>query len=270
MWFIDACGFGASRGSRIGTLPWASSSRTQIVRNPPYGVGMDIILIPGLWLNASSWDAVVPHLEAAGYRARALTLPGMESQTADRSSITVEDHVASIIGALDEADGPALLVGHSAGSGLAWAAVDARPDRVARVVYVGGFPGSDGDALLNGLPAENGEVSMPDWMEMGEEANVVDFEPRQLERFYVNAIPVPESVINTPISLTDERRYAVPATAICPEYTTADLREWMAEGELPELTRTADLDLVDLPGGHWPQLTQPEALAAALIEAAAR
>lgn len=231
---------------------------------------MDIILIPGLWLNASSWDAVVPHLEAAGHRVRALTLPGMESRAADRAGITVEDHVATIVGALDDVDGPALLVGHSAGSGLAWAAVDARPDRVARVVYVGGFPGSDGDPLLSGLPAEGGEVAMPDWKEMGEEANVVDFEPTQLQRLYASAIPVPEGVITTPITLTDARRYAVPATVICPEYTVADLREWMNEGELPELARTADLDLVDLPGGHWPQLTQPEALAAALIEAAAR
>src|SRR4051794_8592965 len=129
---------------------------------------MDIILIPGLWLNASSWDAVVPSLEAAGHRTRALTLPGMESRSVDRAGITAEDHVATIVDALDDAEGPVLLVGHSAGSGLAWAAVDARPERVARVVYVGGFPGSDGEPLLDGLPAEQGEVAMPDWREMGE------------------------------------------------------------------------------------------------------
>ena len=40
---------------------------------------MDIILISGLWLNASSWAAVVPILEQAGHRARPLTLPGMDS-----------------------------------------------------------------------------------------------------------------------------------------------------------------------------------------------
>lgn len=244
--------------------------RRQVVSHPPYGVAMDIILIPGLWLNASSWSEVVPHLEAAGHRARALTLPGMESQAADRAGITVEDHIATIVDALEDADGPVLLVGHSAGSGLAWAAVDARPDGVARIVYIGGFPGSDGDPLLTGLPAENGEVAMPDWKEIGEEANVADFDATRLEWLYASAIPVPENVLTTPITLTDDRRYAVPATAICPEYTSADLREWMADGELPELARTADLDLVDLTGGHWPQLTQPESLAAALVEAAAR
>jgi len=46
---------------------------------------MDIIRIPGLWLDGSSWDDVGPALEQAGNRAEALTLPGMESKDADRS-----------------------------------------------------------------------------------------------------------------------------------------------------------------------------------------
>jgi hypothetical protein len=39
---------------------------------------MDIILIPGLWLDGSSWDDVVPALRWAGHQTHALTLPGME------------------------------------------------------------------------------------------------------------------------------------------------------------------------------------------------
>ena len=56
---------------------------------------MDIILIPGLWLDGSSWDKVVPVLERAGHRTYALTLPGMESKDADLSRITLRDHVAA-------------------------------------------------------------------------------------------------------------------------------------------------------------------------------
>lgn len=230
---------------------------------------MDIILVPGLWLNASTWDDVVPPLEAAGHTARPLTLPGMESKQADRSGVTLQDHVDAVVAALDAAAGPVLLVGHSAGVGIAHAALDARPDRVARVVQVGGFPAADGEPLLAGLPAVDGEVPMPDWVEMGEAANVVDIDEARLARFYDDAIPVPEAVVTTPVRLVDERRLAVPVTHVCPEYTSADVRAWMEDGEGPSELARSRVDYVDLPGGHWPQLTQPEALARVILEAAA-
>jgi pimeloyl-ACP methyl ester carboxylesterase len=231
---------------------------------------MDIILIPGLWLNGSSWDAVTPLLERDGHRVTALTLPGMVSKDADRAGITVRDHIDAVVAAVDAADGPVLLVAHSAGGDLGHAAVDARPDKVARVVYVGGFPGPDGSVLLKGLPAQNGEVGMPDWKEMGEDANIVDFDDEALARLYAEAVPVPEAVLTTPVRLGDERRYDVPVTAVCPEYRAADLRGWVEDGSLPELARIRDVRYVDLPGGHWPQFTQPEKLARVLLDEAAR
>lgn len=231
---------------------------------------MDILLVPGLWLHGSSWDAVTLTLAEAGHRVRALTLPGMEGKDADRSGVTLADHVGAVVAAIDEADGPVLLVGHSAGSGIAHAAVDARPDRVARAVYVGGFPTPDGSPMLPGLSASNGEVAMPDWVEMGEEANIVDFDQEHLARFYAEAIPAPERVLTDPHRLADERRYDVPVTAVCPEYTAADLREWMEGGEesLAELAGIREVEYVDLPGGHWPQLTQPDKLAQVILDAA--
>jgi pimeloyl-ACP methyl ester carboxylesterase len=233
---------------------------------------MDIILIPGLWLDGSSWDAVVPILEQAGHRAHALTLPGMERRDAERSGIRLSDHVDAVVAAIDAAVAPVLLVGHSAGSGIGHAAVDARPDRVARAAYIGGFPTPDGSALLEGLPAADGEVAMPDWAQLGEDANVVDFDEALLARFYGEAIPAPEHVLTDPQRLADPRRYDVPVTAVCPEYTADDLRMWVEDGEaaVSELALIRDVEYVDLPGGHWPQLTQPDALARVLLDAAAK
>jgi hypothetical protein len=45
---------------------------------------MDVILIPGFWLDVTSWDEVVPALEQVGHHAHPLTLPGMEAKDADR------------------------------------------------------------------------------------------------------------------------------------------------------------------------------------------
>ena len=95
---------------------------------------MDIILIPGFWLDGSSWDKVIPALEQAGHRTHSLTLPGMESKDADRSKITLRDHVNAVVEVIDSfhaADSKVVLVGHSGGGAIAHAAVDARPGRVA-------------------------------------------------------------------------------------------------------------------------------------------
>ena len=46
-----------------------------------------IILIPGFWLDASSWDEVVPALQATDHEVRALTLPGLESADANRRNM---------------------------------------------------------------------------------------------------------------------------------------------------------------------------------------
>lgn len=228
---------------------------------------MDIVLVPGLWLDGSSWDAVTPVLEAAGHRPHPLTLPGMGSRTADRSGVTLADQVAAVVTAIDACEEPVLLVGHSLGGAIAQAALDARPDRVTRIVYVGGWPEPDGGSLLAGLPEVDGEVPMPDWAEMGEEANIVDFSPEQLERFYADAIPAPAQVLAGPQRVSDERRHAVPVTLVCPEYTAAQAREWVEGGDLPEVAAAADVTYVDLPGGHWPQLTQPDALARVILDA---
>ncbi len=139
------------RHAILGRLAIASSLRAgafdsrcprRPLRSHRKGAPLDIVLVPGLWLDGASWDEVVPHLQAAGRRTHPLTLPGMESLDADRSGITLDDHVAAVVAAIDAADGPVVLVGHSAGAGIASAAVDARPDHVARAIYVGGFPES--------------------------------------------------------------------------------------------------------------------------------
>ncbi|HMR48981.1 MAG TPA: alpha/beta hydrolase [Arachnia sp.] len=230
---------------------------------------MDIILIPGLWLNASTWDTVVPILEEAGHRAWPLTLPGMARKDTDRTGIGLADHVGAVVTAIDDVEGPVLLVGHSAGCGIAHAALDARVTKVAAIVHVGGFPAADGEPLLDGFEARDGEVTMPDWAEIGEDANIVDFDDVGLHRLYDEAIPVPERVITDPVRLSDPRRHDVPATMVCPEYTVADLRGWLDAGVGPaELAALTRVEYVDLGGGHWPQLTQPERLAEVILRAA--
>jgi pimeloyl-ACP methyl ester carboxylesterase len=230
---------------------------------------MDIILIPGLWLNGSSWDEVVPVLEQAGHRTHPLTLPGMESKDADRSEITLRDHVNAVVEVIDSfnpAGGQVVLVGHSGGGAIAHAAADARPDRVARVVYVDSWPLGAGGVINDELPAENGEVPLPDWS-LFEEEDLVDLDPGLRAAFREHAIPSPGHVTSDPQQLFDERRYDVPVTVIACEFSSATIRGWMEQDQpaMRELAKIREVDYIDLPTGHWPQFTRPEDLGRAIL-----
>jgi pimeloyl-ACP methyl ester carboxylesterase len=69
--------------------------------------------------------------------------------------------------------------------------------------------------------------------------------------------------------VVDERRFDVPVVLICPEFSPAQAREWIAAGEVPELTRAKRLQFVDIDSGHWPMISRPVELARLLADVAA-
>jgi pimeloyl-ACP methyl ester carboxylesterase len=224
---------------------------------------MDLILIPGAWLDASSWDRVTPALEAAGHRVHALTLPGLESAAADRAGIGLADHVDHVVSVVDAIQAEqVVLVGHSVGGAIAYAVTDRRPGRIARVVYVDSGPLGDGDVVNDQLPVVDGEIPLPAW-EVFEAEDLLDLDGPLRAALRDRAIPHPVGVLSDPQRLSDERRLEVPSTVIACEYPAAVYRGLIADdsAHTRELARLRDFELVDLPTGHWPQLTKPAELA---------
>jgi pimeloyl-ACP methyl ester carboxylesterase len=72
------------------------------------------------------------------------------------------DHVDAVVAAIDVAQDGVVLVGHSGGGAIAHAAVDARPERVLRVVYVDSWPVGTGGCIDDELPSERRRGSAPD------------------------------------------------------------------------------------------------------------
>jgi pimeloyl-ACP methyl ester carboxylesterase len=232
---------------------------------------MDIVLIPGFWLDGASWAEVAAPLEAAGHTVHALTLPGLESRDADRTNIGLRDHVDAVVATIDSLQSPVVLVGHSGGGAIAHAAADARPDSVSRVIYVDSGPLGDGGVINDELPVVNGEVPLPDWSVFDDE-DLVDLDDTLRERFRAIAIPEPLRVTSDKQVLVDSRRYDVPVTVICCEFPAETLRGWLDKGSpyFAELAKIKDYELVDLPTGHWPQLTRPADLATTILTAVDR
>jgi pimeloyl-ACP methyl ester carboxylesterase len=226
---------------------------------------MDILLIGGLWLDTSAWGDVVPELEALGHRAVPVALPG---QGDGSTTATLDDQVAAVLAAVDAAAGKPLVVGHSAACTLAWLAADARPETVAGVVLIGGFPWDDGKLYADLFEMTDGVMPFPGW-EPFEGPDSADLSDEAKAAFAARAVPVPAGVARGVVHLTDERRFDVPVVVVCPEFTPEQARQWIEAGDVPELARAKDVDLVDLDSGHWPMFTRPAALAALLANAAA-
>ncbi|WP_410677041.1 hypothetical protein [Amycolatopsis sp. cmx-4-68] len=70
------------------------------------------------------------------------------------------------------------------------------------------------------------------------------------------------------VRLTDERRFEVPAVVVCPEFTTAQAKEWINAGDVAELAQVEHLGFADIDSGHWPMHTKPAELAHLLAAAA--
>ncbi|QEW02974.1 alpha/beta fold hydrolase [Microbacterium lushaniae] len=230
---------------------------------------MHIILIPGLWLDASTWDDVVPALEAAGHTSHPLTMPGLGEPAERSADIGIADWVAAVVAEIDRLPDPVVLVGHSGGGNVAWGAADARPDRAARIVFVDTFPPGDGGSIWE-FPVVEGVVPFPGW-DAFEDAEVGDLDDRTRAAAASRARSVPARIPTDAISLTDPRRYAIPVTMLTGTMPAADLHATIAQAPpwAADLAALQAVTIVELNSGHWPQFSQPaelgRAIAAALV-----
>jgi pimeloyl-ACP methyl ester carboxylesterase len=132
-------------------------------------------------------------------------------------------------------------------------------------------PLGEGGVINDELPAEGDEIPLPPW-DVFDDADLTDLDDGLREAFRARAIPQPKAVACDKQHLHDVRRYEVPATVIACEFPSSLLTEWMDAGHpyVEELARIRDVELVDLPTGHWPQFTKPGELAAAILAAVDR
>jgi pimeloyl-ACP methyl ester carboxylesterase len=218
-----------------------------------------IILVPGWWLGAWAWDDVVSALRNDGHDVTALTLPGLESPDADRSAITLSDHIDAIRDAVAAAPAPVVLAVHSGAGSPGYAASDSIPERLAAMVYV-----DTGPAIGASDPDFEGvEMSLPSPEKLREEENLDGLSEEQLETFRQRAVPEPGGVLREAVELTNDARLDVPSTVICTAFTSEQYKDAVKEGYsfLAGLAELRNVTWFDLPTSHWPMWSRPKELA---------
>jgi pimeloyl-ACP methyl ester carboxylesterase len=227
-----------------------------------------IVLVPGFWLAAWAWDEVAAALRADGHDVTALTLPGLESADADRSSITLRDHVDAICDAVTATGRSVVLAVHSGAGAPGYAASDRIPEQIAAMVYVDSGPATgalepDFDAVEKPLPSQE---------ELEQEESLEGLTEEHLETFRRRAVPEPGAALRDAPELTNDARLDVPSTAICTSFTSDQYKAAVKEGYawLGGFAELRNVTWVDLPTSHWPMWSRPQELAAIIGDVARR
>lgn len=225
-----------------------------------------IVLVPGFWLGAWAWDDVAAALRADGHDVTPLTLPGLESQDADRASVTFADHVDAIVAAVEAAGAPAVLAVHSGAGATGYAASDRIPEHIAAMVYVDSGPATA--ALDASFDAPEKPLV---WEEIEAEENLDGLSDEQKDTFRQRSVPEPGGAIRGAAQLTNDARLDIPTTAICTGFTSAQYKAAIEEGYtwLAGFKDLRNVDWIDLPTSHWPMWSRPGELAQIIGDVAA-
>ena len=229
------------------------------------------VLVHGALNGGWCWQKVAPLLEAHGHEVVALDLPGHGEDSTAVSGMTLDANVARIRDAVDAADEPVILVGHSMGGIAITQTAEEVPDGIAKLVYLCAFVPQEGESaagLAHLGPQTAASVQVDEragtFMLPGEALRAVAFgECGEEDVAFATDRVVAESlaVWASPVRITPERAGRVPRVYIeClrDRLIPIDDQRAMQQAVPCEQVLTIDTD-------HSPFLSRPHELADHLL-----
>ncbi|NML32500.1 alpha/beta fold hydrolase [Paraburkholderia antibiotica] len=221
--------------------------------------GKNVVLVHGAFADGSSWDKVIPLLEARGLHVVAVQNP--------LSSLA--DDVAATRRVIEQQNGPVILVGHSWGGVVVSEA--GNDDKVKSLVYVAAFAPDNGQSIADitkGKPA-------PVWASelQKDSAGYLTLSTKAILDDFAQDLPLPKKRL---IAATQE-----PWAADCidqkvmkaawhdkPSYFVVSGRDRMIDPALQlEMAKSIDAKVTRVDTSHVAMLSQPQAVANAIIAA---
>jgi pimeloyl-ACP methyl ester carboxylesterase len=233
-----------------------------------------LILVHGSWHTGRCWSRVQRELIAVEVPSVAPTLAGHDPGE-DPSTVTHDDYVASVTGALEQVTGPAVLVGHSFGGSVISRVAELRPERCKGLVYYSAFVPRDGERVADSLPAEF--VALLNQAAAQREDRAIELPAEAVPDAFANTageeilaeirgllVPEPYGPIFEPLSLPRFARLDIPTVYIACRHDRAMPPGTFHPGQSSRLHVPT---VIEIDGDHESLLTAPEHLADALLEA---
>lgn len=136
--FVKRVGIVAGATLLLGqsTFSVHAESSQEVSLSHPSGAGINVLLVHGAFVDASSWNKVISLLQARGYNALAVQNP----------LTSFDDDVATTNQALASLSGPTILVGHSYGGNVI-SNVGRDAKNVLSMVYIAAIAPEEGESI---------------------------------------------------------------------------------------------------------------------------
>lgn len=237
------------------------------------------VLVHGACHAGWSWRPVAEQLRASGHAVYAPTLPGLNTGD-QRADIHLADTVDYLVDYVERADlRDVTLVGHSWGGFPVSGAAVRLATRISRLVYWSAFVPHSGETLIDLCPPLYGEMFRASAAASTDNSVMFPFEvfcgafmqdasPETQKLVFPLLERQPFHTMNESLDLDEWERLQLPSSYVLSKDDLAlPPGEFAWAPRFPE--RLPGAPLIYTPGSHESQLTQPEALAEALIQAAA-
>jgi len=222
----------------------------------------NIVLVHGAFADGSSWAKVIPILQAKGYNVTAVQNP----------LTSLADDVAATQRALAQQDGPVILVGHSwAGAVITEAGMD---PKVAGLVYVAAFGPDQGEVV-----GELGKAYPPPpalAVPIVDKQGFMSLSTDAVVKHFASDLPASEARVvaatQGPIAAS---AFGAQVSGVAWKtkpswYIVSKLDGAIAPDEERFFAKRMKATTTELNTSHVPMLSQPTAVAAVIMDAAAK
>jgi len=219
-----------------------------------------VVLVHGAFSDGSSWDKVIPLLQAKGLNVVAVQNP----------LTSLADDVAATRRAIAELDGPVILVGHSWGGTVITEA--GNDDKVAALVFVAAFAPAEGQSsgeLGKDYPTPPGFGKIKQ-----DKSGFLTLTAEGVAKDFAQDLPAAQTkvmaVTQGPIAA---KAFGDKVTAAAwkkkPSWYIVATNDHMIQPQLEQaMAKNINATTTTVPTGHVPMQSRPKEVAAAIIAAA--
>lgn len=219
-----------------------------------------VVLVHGAWHGSWAWDALTPLLAERGLTVHTVDLPSSGPDPALGDLAADSETVRAAVDAIRE---PVTLVGHSYG-GMAITQAAAGLDNVDRLVYLAAFMLPSGLSLLQAV----GGVAPPWWQVDADRGTVAVPDPVTV--FFNDCSPAAAAAATARLGLQSLASFEQTLTAAAWEKIPSSYIVCERDAAIPppaqEAMSAAAAEVLRMPTGHSPFISDPEGLARNLIQ----